>query len=47
MVGSNDQVTGARNSVSVAQEGAMANLITESNQLLKQAGVFNFLKIWM
>ena len=44
MVGSNDQVSGARNSVSVAQESAMANLMTESNGLLKKAGVFNFFK---
>ena len=44
MVGSNDQITGARDSVSVAQNSAMANLVTESNGLLKQAGVFKLFK---
>jgi hypothetical protein len=44
LVGSNDQIAGARDSVSVAQNSAMANLVTESNNLLKQAGVFKLFK---
>ena len=41
MVGSNDQITGARDSVSVAQEGAVANLFSESKQAFRKEGVLS------
>ncbi len=44
LVGSNDQLTGARDSVSVAQNSAIANLFTEANKGFKDAGVFTFFK---
>ena len=44
LVGSNDQITGARDSVSVAQTSAIANLFTEANQAFKKEGVFLLFK---
>jgi len=44
LVGSNDQLTGAKDSVSVAQNSAIANLYTEANKGFKDAGVFTFFK---
>jgi len=44
LVGSNDQITGARDSVSVAQTSAVANLFSEANQAFKKEGVFLLFK---
>ena len=44
LVASNDQVTGARDSVSVAQTSAIANLFTEANMAFKKEGVYLLFK---